>query len=152
MCLPAAAALTMGGSLISGMGSIMGGNADADAEKYNIGIMENDIRQVTAKAEEEKQTLAMESLQQLGQGRTSLAAGNVAIGTGTAADWEIDVGKALEADTSTVDRSLSRRVSSIRMSQSLAEQRAKAAKTAGYFGAGSSLISGASRVALGFAS
>lgn len=153
MCTPLAigAGMTIGGSLLRGIGSYQEGQAAADAETYNIAIAENEIRQTIMQGEEEKSRLGIESGQQIAEGRTSLAAGNVAIGTGSAADWEFDVGAALEADIAAVESSTRRRVTSLRQGQQLSRARSSSASRAGLFGVGTSILSGAGRTAFALA-
>ena len=152
MCVATAvsAGLAIGGAALNAYGSYQEGQAEADAAKYNIAIAENEIRQTGIRGEEEKSALGIASGQQLATGQTSLAAGNVAVGTGTAADWEFDIGAALEADIASVEGSTRRRVSSLRMQQQLAQQRADSAQRGALFGAGSSILSGAGKVARSF--
>lgn len=159
MCLPVLPALAIAGAATSAAGSIMGGmqanaqgkyesklakrNSEMEVESYHDerGIAQDESRDFWRKVGATK-----------GQQVASMAANGIDVGYGTAARIQDDTQMLANEDAKNLYRNQQQRqrghlinASNFTSEAKAARQRGKAAKTASYFQAGSSLLSGASQ-------
>lgn len=150
MCAPllaVSAAATAASSVMKGVSSLQAGDAEANAAKFNIGVEEANIRNTQERAAFDSGSAGLDAADELAFGQTSLAAGNVAVDTGTAADWRMDVEQALKADRSAIQSEADQQIAGARGRQYLHGRRGRDARRSSRVGFGASVLSGAGRTA-----
>lgn len=154
-------ALLAGGALFQAVGAIAGGAAANNAAKYNAQVASNNAAMAQRQAEDakergriEEQRFRLQAAQLRGQQAASLAANGVDISSGSPLQVLADSAGMAELDAASVRDQAAREAygyqveSANYLNESTLERaRGKSAKRASYFEAGSSLLTGAGRVA-----
>jgi hypothetical protein len=159
--VPIMIAMTVASTAMSVAGNIQQGQAQAAQAKYNAAVARNNqvIAQQNAQdaldrgaAEEQQQRKKTQFL--IGQQRSSLAAQGADLSSGSALDLVGDIAATGELDALTIrhNAALEARQYQVQGMDFQAESQlrrmeARNAKTASYFDAGASLLSGASKIA-----
>ena len=152
-------------AIVSAYSSIQAGNAQAaasqaaaDQEAENAKIAQQQANQAVDQGEAQKNAIRLKMAEMRAQGRTGYAAGNVALGAGTPADYEEDLAFRTQIDLNTIDTNTDLAAWGYRVQATNAMNRAEAAaaqganaQSAGYWAAGKSLLSAASSVAGAYA-
>ena len=141
--------------------AIAQGNAAAAAAKYNAEqsaenakIAQQQAASAIDQGEAQKNAVRLKLADMRAQGRTGYAAGNVALGAGSPADYEADLALRTQVDLDTIDTNTAMEAWGLRTQavdasnqSTLQRMQASNATSAGYMGAAGSLLSGASTVA-----
>lgn len=149
------------GSAVSAVGSIKQGNAAYQAGYYQAAVSDNNAKIAEAQAGEairqgdvEQERIRREVAQTTGQQRAILAGLGQALNVGTAAQITADTAQAGALDVATIRRNAEREAlgfhidaQNFRSDAQLQRMGASSARTAGYYGAAGSLLSGVSNTA-----
>jgi len=139
------AALSLGASFLSGAGSIQAGKAENAASQYNATVNEIQARQAGEQAALKASEIARRSRQTQAAGRASaLANGFEQSGSVVDVLNQAARGDELDALTAVYDGSVA--AAGLKSEAALNRARGRSAKRAGYMGAASSLLAGASSV------
>lgn len=160
MCDPVIG-LTIASTLMSAAGQIQQGNAANAAAKYNnqiaqmnAKISENQARDAIERGQKEEQKKRAEIAKISGAQTAAMAANGVDISFGSPLDTLVDTAVQGELDALTIRSNTYReeydyrvRAANMRAGGQLELMKGSAAKTAGFMGAGSTILSGAASVA-----
>ena len=148
-------------AIVQAYSSISAANAQAAAsraqamqEEENAKIAEAQANRATDQGEAQKDAVRLKLAEMRAQGRTGYAAGNVALGAGTPAEYEVDLAQRAQMDLDTIDTNTSleawgfrTNAVSHRNQANILKSEAKNTVKAGYWKAAGSLLSSASSVA-----
>ena len=148
-------------AIVQAYSSISAANAQAAAsraqamqEEENAKIAEAQANRAVDQGESEKDATRLKMAELRAQARTGYAAGNVALGAGTPADYEVDLAQRAQMDLDTIDTNTSleawgfrTNAVSHRNQANILKSEAKNTVKAGYWKAAGSLLSSASSVA-----
>ena len=148
-------------AIVSAYSSIQAGNAQAaasqaaaDQEAENAKIAQQQANQAVDQGEAQKNAIRLKMAEMRAQGRTGYAAGNVALGAGTPADYEEDLAFRTQIDLNTIDTNTDLAAWGYKVQATSHMNNAAAsaaqgqnAQSAGFWAGTSSLLSGASTVA-----
>ena len=151
-------------AIVQAYSSISAANAQAAAsraqamqEEENAKIAEAQANRAVDQGESEKDATRLKMAELRAQARTGYAAGNVALGAGTPADYEVDLAQRAQMDLDTIDTNTAleawgHRVQAIDHTNNANALNTQAAnsRTAGTWGAAGSLLAGAASVAGGY--
>ena len=162
MCsVTAVVATTVASTAFQAIGQYQAGRAERKAANYQAAVQENNAQMAEYAAEdalrrgeEEKGAIRRRSLLARGQGRSSFAAGNILLGTGSQLLWEDDMDDVLASDLNTTDynarmEAWSNRYQGANMRADAGALRAqgRSAARAGRMGAFTSLLGGGASAA-----
>lgn len=139
------AALSLGAAVLSGVGSIQAGKAENQATQYNATVNEMQARQAGEQAALKASEVARRSRQTQASGRASAMANGFDV-SGSVVDVLNQAARSDELDFLTAIYDGSVQSAGLRSEAQLNRARGRSAKRAGYMGAASSLLSGASGV------
>lgn len=138
--LPALTLLAFGTSLAKGIGQVMQGNADADAMAESARIDEENARFSIYKGEADVADMRRQQGAFMGQQRGAIAQSGLGEG-GTNAALMAQSVDAMERDTGNTRMDAALRAAGFRRKAEQSAQTAKSARTAGWIGAGTTLLS-----------
>lgn len=143
----AAAPLLMAGSgMVSAIGNIMAGNAEADAMKANANTARRNAEIVRKQANEDERRFRIGSAKQIGDMRANYAASGVSTADGSALDVLADSAATAELDALTIKHQGELKAMGFEEDARADDRRAAGARLRGYVGGASALLSGASGV------
>lgn len=152
------AAVTAGGQLYSASAAKQGALYEAKVADRNAKLSQENIQDAKTREVREQQRHWRKVAQQMGTQRANFAASGLDLNFGTPADVVDDTLQMGYEDARTISENTRKEVrgfdietANYRDSAASARYRGKQAKTAGYFSAAGSLLSGASQVAGSFA-
>jgi len=139
-------ALAIGGAAMSGVQAYQTAQFEADQAKANAANLRMEA-EITAEADAEKRDLTRRRVRsEISRARTSIAAGNVKLGVGTAADIEEDIAAIGTEDLFALDRNA--HLQQVAYRQQISAQRASARnyRRSANLAIPTSLLAGASRL------
>lgn len=139
--------IALASAAMSAVGAISQGQAQQNMANYNAAVAEREAEQAKRAAAFEESANRDQAARLKGLQRAAFAKSGVSQ-TGTPLLVEADTEMQAEQDALAIRYSGSIAEARAKSRASLERQRGKAAKQAGYFGAGASLLNGASRVSL----
>ena len=144
-------------SYSQGQAAAAAAEAQAEQEAENAKIAQQQANAAKDQGEAQKDAVRLKMAEMRAQGRVGYAAGNVALGAGTPAEYEVDLAQRAQMDLDTIDTNTNleawgHRVQAIDHTNSANALNTQAAnsRTAGPWGAAGSLLSGAASVAGGY--
>lgn len=140
--MAAAPLIMMGvGAVTSAIGAISEGNAAADAAKHNSQMAAQNAIYAREQAAEEEQQVRIMGRKTLGSMRAAYGASGVSL-EGSPLDVLAESAATMERDALNVRRAGERRAQGFEAEASMENRKAGYAKTRGYLGAASNLLSG----------
>lgn len=140
--MEAAPFLAAGAAGVSAIGSIHQGQSQAAAARFNAQVSEQNAQIVRQQAAEEESRARREGRRLLGRQRAAIGASGIQV-EGSPLDVLADTAAELELDALTVRHRGLLEALGLTQQASLDRARARSARTAGFIGAGASLLSGA---------
>jgi hypothetical protein len=134
------------GTAISAAGSISAGTAQQNAEKYNAEVDQNNAIQARQAAFSQEQASEQQTTSRLGQQKADYGASGVDVNTGSPVDVMTDTAAKGRLDALTLRYGGQVRAQADQEGASLALYQGASDATAGYIGAGTSLLTGAGKV------
>ena len=145
----------------AGYSAVASGNAQrnaasaaADQEEENAKLASQQAANAVDQGQAQKDALRLKMAEMRASGRTGYAASNVVLGSGSSAEYEGDLADRMQIDLDQIDTNTNLDVWKFKTQQadyltqaSITSSAGNNAQTAGYWNAGSSLLSGASSVA-----
>jgi hypothetical protein len=129
-------------------------NAQAAQDEENAKLASQQAANAVDQGQAQKDALRLKMAEMRGQGRTGYAASNVVLGSGSSAEYEGDLADRMQIDLDQIDTNTNLEVWKYKTQQadyltqaSVSNAAGSNAQNAGYWNAGSSLLSGASSVA-----
>ena len=156
MCLGAESLLIFS-TITSAVGAISQSRAESNAAQYQAQVADNNAKlaefqaqDAAERAEEDRSELRRDVARLKAAGRTSFAAGNVLLGSGSPVDWELDIAEQEHINLERIDRAKQLEQFGFRTQQSnyLSEAnnlraQAKNARTSGFLSATSTIVGSA---------
>lgn len=137
--------LGLGSTLLGAVGQIQSGNAQKATANYNAQVNEIQARQAQDQGVAQATEISKRTQQKLAGTRAAAGESGLEL-TGSVADVLSEVNKQGTLDAMTAMSDSSNRAASLRSSAALSKSRGDAAQSAGYLGAGQSLLTGFSRL------
>jgi hypothetical protein len=138
--VPIMIGLAAGGTAISAIGQIKGGNAAKSQGDFNAAVAEQQAQDALARGTQDEERFRQGVRTLIGSQRASFAGQGVDVGTGSAADVQADAAYLGELDANTIRQNAARTAAGFKVQAENYRMGGSNAQTAGYFGAASTVL------------
>lgn len=142
----------VGSAGITMYGQYQQGQAAEKAANYNAKMSELKAESVADQASFESRQRAKQNLQDVSNGLVSAAGSGLTLNSGSVIDWEGDMQSAMETDMAAIEHNSELQRFGLQADSNLSRSQGKFAKQASYWQMGSTALSSAGNIGMGWAS